>query len=124
LIQETSAVPNAKPLSFHRYIFTRRHHQWRGSRAGWSFVAHALGDPDLPDAASWGELRDHLINSGAEQDMIKAANMVWRSYLSQVSKARRGDDTNAFGQLRAIASGVSAASSAGPRGQPCAATLD
>ena len=82
-------APGPKVVSFRRYISTRRYHQGRGSQAGWTFVAYALGDSNLPDAGSWRELRSYLRNGGAEQKLIAAANIVWRSYLSYLSKERR-----------------------------------
>jgi hypothetical protein len=99
-------VSGPKIISFHRYISTRKYHQGRGSNAGWAFIAHALGDPDLPEATSWQELHAYLLAKGAERGMIEAGRTVWRSYLSHLSKERRGDASNAFGQARAIAAGV------------------
>lgn len=82
-------VPDPRSLSFRRYILTRRYHGGRGSDKGWTFVAFALGDPDLPNASRWQELRDHLVQQGLDDEMIGAADIVWRSYLSCVSRIRR-----------------------------------
>ena len=95
-------------ISFRRYISTRRYHHGRGSRAGWTFVAHALGDPKLPDAATWEELRAYLAEHGAEQVMLEAANIVWRSYLSHLSRIRRQAVTTALGQAVGIVAKVPA----------------
>lgn len=78
-----------RSLSFRRYILTRRYHGGRGSDKGWAFVAFALGDPKLPNAGSWQELRDYLVEQEIEDRMVEAADIVWRSYLSYVSRVRR-----------------------------------
>lgn len=82
-------MPDPRGLSFRRYILTRRYHGGRGSHKGWAFVAFALGDPGLPNAVSWQELRDYLVQQSIEGDMLEAADIVWRSYLSCVSRIRR-----------------------------------
>ena len=97
-------MPDPTTISFRRYISTRKYHQGRGSRAGWEFVAFALGDPKLPDAASWAELRAYLTRCGAGQAMLDASNIVWRSYISHVSKARKLGVTNASGKAAGIVS--------------------
>ncbi len=117
-------MPAPTIVSFRRYISTRKYHQGRGSHAGWAFIAHALGDAKLPNAASWRELRAYLIGGGAEQGMIEAANIVWRSYLSHISKERRGDATYVFGQLRVVASRGALTATGGPGAQPCASLGD
>jgi hypothetical protein len=117
-------VPGLKLVSFRRYVLTRKYHQGRGSHVGWAFIAHALGDPSLPDATSWHELRAYLIDGGAEPAMIGAANIVWRSYLSHISRERRGDATNAFGQLKAIASRSALPKTGRARAQPCASSAE
>lgn len=76
-------------LSFRRYILTRKYHGGRGSDKGWAFVAFALGDPELPNAGSWQELRNYLVQHEIEERMLEAADIVWRSYLSYVSRVRR-----------------------------------
>lgn len=95
-------MPDPRTISFRRYILTRRYHQGRGSRAGWAFVAYALGDPNLPNPTNWRELRAYLTRCGAEQEMLVAANIVWRSYQSHLSKARRLGTSNAFGQTAIV----------------------
>ncbi len=82
-------MPDPRSLSFRRYILTRKYHGGRGSDKGWAFVAYALGDPELPNAANWQELRDYLVQRGIEERMVEAAEIVWRSYLSCVSRIRR-----------------------------------
>lgn len=67
-------------------------------------MAYALGDPNLPNPANWRELRAYLTRCGAEQEMLEAANIVWRSYQSHLSKTRRVGTSNAFGRTTGIVS--------------------
>ncbi len=117
-------MSDPKSASFRRYVSTRRYHQGRGSRAGWAFIAHAFGDPDLPNPSSWRELRAYLTQGGAEQALIEAANIVWRSYLSHISRERRGGTANAFGQERMIVSKPSLVPTASRRVQSCTSATE
>ena len=47
---------------------------------GWAFIARALGDPNLPDARTWAELRDYLQAQGEPPHRIEAARLVWKTY--------------------------------------------
>lgn len=117
-------MPNPNVVTFRRYLLTRKYHQGRGSRAGWAFVAYALGEPTLPDATCWHELRAYLAGYGAGPAMIEAANIVWRSYLSHMRRERRGDATNAFGQMKAIASKSAIPQTSRARAEPCASSVE
>jgi hypothetical protein len=75
--------------SFLDYIRTRRFHHGRGSKAGWLFVVRALGDDALPDASTWQELRTYLQQRWGDPAAIDAAQVVWNSYLSWLTKKRR-----------------------------------
>ena len=85
----TAGAAADRRMSFHDYIRTRRYQFGRGSRDGWMFVARALGDPDLPDAASWPELRAYLQRCGDDPGAVRAARVVWNSYLSLLTRLRR-----------------------------------
>jgi hypothetical protein len=78
-------------VGFKEYVTTRKYGFGRGSRESWAFIAQARGDPNLPDATSWPELRDYLQKAGASPDTLVAARKVWSSYLCQRSRksARR-----------------------------------
>lgn len=76
-------------MSFHDYIQTRCYHYGRGSKAGWDFVARALGDACLLDATTWTELRAYLERCGDNASSIRAAQVVWNSYLALLTKQRR-----------------------------------
>jgi hypothetical protein len=78
-----------RPVSFRQYIHTRRYDYGRGGKSRWPFLIHALGDPNLPDAHCWAELRDHLTRSGCGAEMLKAGKIVWRSYIANLSVRRR-----------------------------------
>jgi hypothetical protein len=112
-------VSGARIASFRRYVHTRRYHQGRGSKAGWAFIAHALGDPHLPNAASWNELRAYLLAGGAEAPIVAAAHTVWRSYLSHISKERRSIGNNPARRADSI-SFEAELSGTFPRAHPCA----
>jgi hypothetical protein len=77
-----------REMSFRDYIRTRRYQFGRGSKAGWLFVARALGDANLPDATSWPELRAYLTQSWEDPAAVDAAQVVWNSYLSLLTKKR------------------------------------
>lgn len=117
-------MPSSNLVTFRRYLLTRKYHQGRGSHAGWTFIAYALGEPTLPDATCWHELRAYLAGNGADRALIEAANIVWRSYLSHISKGRRGNATNAFGQIKVIASRSALPKNGRARGQPCASSAE
>lgn len=117
-------MPAPEILSFRRYISTRKYHQGRGSSAGWAFVAHALGDPKLPNAATWDELRAYLIQSGVDHVMLEAANIVWRSYGAHVSKARRTALTGTSPDVNVIARRRQAASNNSSRALSCASPAE
>lgn len=76
-------------MSFADYLMTRKYHFGRGSDSGWAFVARALGDAQMPDAASWAELRAYLETSGDENSTIHAARVVWSSYIAFLTKRRQ-----------------------------------
>ena len=68
---------------------TRKYHHGRGSDKGWAFVALALGDQNLPDVHRWQELRDYLVHSDVEKELLDGAASVWRSYISCLSRERK-----------------------------------
>jgi hypothetical protein len=82
-------APDPGRPSFRSYILTRRYHHGRGSDEGWAFVALALGDPNLPDARDWRELRGYLLERGSETRIVEGARSVWSSYSSHVSRERK-----------------------------------
>ena len=82
-----------RPLSFRDYIGTRRYQPGRVSKGGWDFVARAQGDPHLPDARDWSELRAYLERCGEDESTITAARTVWNSYLALLTKMRRAVDS-------------------------------
>jgi len=71
-------------LSFRTYIHRRR----IASTAAGDFIADAKVDPNLPNATTWQELRNYLVDSGASENAIKAGRIVWRGYLAARRNAR------------------------------------
>lgn len=67
-------------IGFHEYLKRRRYDFGRSSAAGWAFIARALGDPNLPDATAWAELRDYLQAQGEPPQALEAARTVWKTY--------------------------------------------
>lgn len=89
--------------SFRSYILTRRYHHGRGSDEGWAFVALALGDPNLPEAEGWQELRNYLVERGYEKRIVEGARSVWSSYTSYVSRERKLSRRTAFDSRALVA---------------------
>lgn len=92
----------AREMSFLEYLRTRRYQLGRVSERGWKFVASALGDPALPDAQSWRELRAYLERCWDEPAAVDAAQVIWNSYLALLAKKRRArlDDARGRGVHR------------------------
>jgi len=63
-------------VSFKDYIKGRR----RTDTPQGDFVDDARDDRNLPDAKSWSELENYLLNRRAIPDAIAAARLVWRQY--------------------------------------------
>lgn len=110
--------------SFLQYLLTRRYHGGRGSDAGWTFVAYALGDAKLPDATSWHELRAYLVQCGGGPPMIDAAKIVWGSYSSLVSKQRGSEMMDAFGRSGVTASRATSSAIKESRRQACPSSAE
>lgn len=69
--------------SFRAYIAGRR----ATDTPSGDFTADAKSDANLPDAATWGELRAYLERRGADPAAISAARVVWRGYAAQLRRA-------------------------------------
>ncbi len=66
--------------SFQAYLKERR---CSGNLRG--FVVHAVDDPNLPDAASWGQLEAYLKQKPTVVDKaIEDAKYVWQLYEANV----------------------------------------
>ena len=70
-------------MSEHKFqtFLTSRRRQWNDNQSK-KFVDHALGDPDLPDANSWGELETYLARG--HEGAIEEARYIWGLYEAEV----------------------------------------
>lgn len=78
--QEQLMPLRTERIGFHEYLRGRKYDFGRSSPAGWAFIARALGDPNLPDATIWAELRNYLQAQGEPPHTIEAARLVWKTY--------------------------------------------
>lgn len=68
--------------TFRAYLLNRPYGFGRGNSESWAFITAARGDPALPDASAWTELKGYLRSAGYEDHMLAAAKVVWASYKS------------------------------------------
>lgn len=72
-------------MSFKAYVMMRR----RGPNPQGDFIEHAQRAADLPDAATWEELRAYLLVRDACPGAIDSARSVWKCYRAQRRRTRR-----------------------------------
>lgn len=79
-------------MSFKTYLRRRR----RGPNPQGDFVEHARTAADVPDAATWEELRAYLLARDACPGAIESARSVWKAYRATERRAatrqRSGQD--------------------------------
>jgi hypothetical protein len=72
-------------MSFKTYVSNRR----RGPNPQGDFVEHARRAADLPDVATWEDLRAWLLQRDACPGAIESARSVWKSYRALQRRAER-----------------------------------
>lgn len=85
--------------SFRAYVMRRKYDFGRGGADAWRFIAFARGAPDFPDPVSWSELDAYLRRRNLGAEFSVAARTVWRSWISQRSRSRRGDACGSDGYI-------------------------
>lgn len=53
------------------------------------FMRLAMADPNLPNIASWPDLRAYVVTTHSSDQVFSGAALTWKAYLAAVAKARR-----------------------------------